>query len=93
MGIDLPIEILLDLKVFQDRFNDKITVCKPIQMVLEITGPYSRGIARMHQRGRVGLAHTLYSSCGNAITVSTLFGDDVEQDHFKTGIRGLCGDA
>ena len=62
-------------------------------MILEIAGPYSRGIAWMHQRGRVGLAHTLYCSCSNAIAVSALVGDDVEQDHFKAGIRGLCGDA
>ena len=26
MGIDLPIEVPFDLKVFQDHFNDKIAV-------------------------------------------------------------------
>ena len=30
----------------------------------------------------------LYCSCSNAIAVSALVGDDVEQDHFKAGIRG-----
>ena len=83
MRVHFLVKILLNLMILQHRFDHEGTISQPIQMIIQISGPYPCGVAWVHQWRGIGLAHALNGTFGDSITVGSLLRHNVEQDDLE----------
>ena len=92
-AVDPLEEILLDLQVFDDHFDDPVAVFDLVEIVFKVADGNPRGVLWLHEQGRAGFDDGVQAGFGDAVAgdrvafffIFQIEGDNVQQQRFHSG--------